>query len=238
MPEIDRIALTSRYDGFCMSAWHRAARSTRLGGVIVLQEVFGLTPHIADVMARLADEGYEVVAPSLFDRQERGFLRAADPQGLAEGIAAARATPNVQAVADMQAAFDFLGEGPRFAIGFCFGGVMAWLAAQHLGQLQGAACFYGRRIIDELGAPLRIPVLMHYGDRDSSIPLSDVQQVVSRHPSATIHIYPAGHAFCREGGENFDAASRDLAFRRTLDFMKVRSGRDATAVGRQPNCET
>ena len=223
-PDILRVNLTSAHDGFSLSAWHLAARSTRIGAVVVLQEVFGLTPHIADVMRRLAAAGYDVVAPSLFDRAERGFLRS-DPDGLTEGIAAARATPNAQALADMLAAFDYLGQGPRFAVGFCFGGVMAWIAAQHLVGLSGAVCFYGRRIIDELDAPLKVPVLMHYGDHDSSIPLSDVATVAARHPSAAIHIYPAGHAFCREGGENFDAAARDLAFARTLEFMRAQASR-------------
>ncbi|WP_179505491.1 MULTISPECIES: dienelactone hydrolase family protein [unclassified Sphingomonas] len=214
-PVIDRITLTSAYDGFRLSAWHLAARSTRRGGVVVLHEVFGLTPHMADVMQRLAAQGYDVVAPSLFDRIEPGFLRS----NAQEGIAAARATPNAQALGDMHAAFARLGEGPHFAVGFCFGGVMAWIAAQHLDGLAGAVSFYGRRIIEELQAPLQCPVQMHYGDRDGSIPLSDVAQVAARYPAAAIHVYPAGHAFCREGGSNFNPAARDLAFQRTLAFM-------------------
>jgi carboxymethylenebutenolidase len=221
---IDRITLTSAYDGFSLSAWHLAARSTRIGAVVVLQEVFGLTPHIADVIERLSGEGYDVIAPSLFDRIERGFLRTPHADGLAEGISAARATPNAQALGDMRAAFDYLGDGPRFAIGFCFGGVMAWLAAQHMPDMDGAICFYGRRIIDELDDPLQAPVLMHYGDRDAGIPLSDVATIAAKYPAAQIHVYPAGHAFCREGGENFDEASRDLAFERTLRFMDECAG--------------
>lgn len=205
-----------------MGAWNIATRRPRLGAVCVLQEVFGLTPHIADVMQRLADQGYDCIAPSLFDRIEPGFLRDDDPGHLAEGIAAARTTPNVQAIGDMRAALGFLGEGQKFAIGFCFGGVMAWLAAQHIAGLDGAVCFYGRRIIDELDVPLRCPVQMHYGDRDEGIPLVDVALVASRYPEARIHIYPAAHAFCRDGGAHFDASSRDLAFMRTLEFMQSR----------------
>tara|TARA_B110001454_G_scaffold177183_1_gene169570 strand:+ start:4377 stop:5069 length:693 start_codon:yes stop_codon:yes gene_type:complete len=222
---IEKVTLTSSYDGFTLNAWHVASKSRRRGAVIVLQEVFGLSPHIAEVMLWLSREGYDAIAPSLFDRIERGFERPTDADGLAKGIAAARATPNVQAIADMRAAFGYLGEGPRFAVGFCFGAVMAWLAAQHIGELKGAVCFYGRRIIDELELPLLVPVLMHYGDRDSSIALSDVSTVAALYPYVDIHIYPAGHAFCREGGENFNALSRDLAFSRTLNFL-------ATAVAK------
>lgn len=216
---ISRITLTSAYDGFELGAWHLAARPDRIGAAVVLQEVFGLTPHIAEVMRRLSARGYDVIAPSLFDRIERGYLRQPDAAGLAEGIAAARATANAQAIGDIRAALNGLGAGPKFAVGFCFGGVMAWLAAQHVGDLDGAVCFYGRRIIDELGAPLRCPVLMHYGDRDASIPSSDVEAVASAYPAARIQVYPAGHAFCREDGEHFDAASRDLAFARSFEFM-------------------
>lgn len=188
----------------------------------MLQEVFGLTPHIADMMQRLADHGYDCIAPSLFDRIEAGFMREDNPDQLADGIAAARATPNAQALGDMRAALGFFGDGPKFGVGFCFGGVMAWLAAQHITGLAGAVCFYGRRIIDELDAPLRCSVLMHYGDRDAGIPPDDVALVASRYPEARIHIYPAGHAFCREGGAHFDATSRDLAIARTLEFMGSR----------------
>lgn len=213
------LTLISGHDGFALGARHLPARGQRKGGVIVLQEVFGVSPHIESVMATLSGHGYETIAPSLFDRIERDFALAADADGLAAGIAAARSTPNAQAIADMNAALDRLQPGPTFALGFCFGGVMAWLAAQHCAGLTGAVCFYGRRIIDELNAPLSAPVQMHYGDHDTSIPLSDVATIADRYPAADIHIYPAGHAFCREDGENFDAASRDIAFGRSVDFL-------------------
>lgn len=211
--------LMSAHDGFSFEARYLAPQGVRLGGVVILQEVFGVSPHIEAVMRRLAAAGYETVAPSLFDRIERGFARPHDAVGLAAGIAAARSTPNMQAVADMTAALDSLASGPKFAIGFCFGGVMAWLAAQHIAGLAGAVCFYGRRIIDERNAPLRAPVLMHYGDRDANIPLSEVATIAAEYPAATIHVYPAGHAFCREGGEHFDFRSCEMAFDRTLAFM-------------------
>lgn len=218
--------LVSAHDGFAFGARHRSAFGDRKGGVVVLQEVFGVSPHIEAVMARLAAAGYETIAPSLFDRIERGFARIPNEDGLAEGIAAARATPNAQVVADVVAALYALAPGPKFALGFCFGGVVAWLAAQHVPGVAGAVCFYGRRIIDELDAPLRVPVLMHYGDRDTSIPLSDVATVARRHPAATLHLYPAAHAFCREAGAHFDEASRDLAFSRTLDFLDAIASAD------------
>ena len=220
---IERVVLTSPYDGFSLGALHLPPRAPRLGGAIILQEVFGLSAHVRQVMYCLSEWGYETIAPSLFDRIEADFIRPTDEQGLDEGIAAARATPNAQAIADMRAAIDRLDGGPNFAVGFCFGGVMAWLAAQNIGALNGAVCFYGRRIIDELSVPLLCPVLMHYGEHDRSIPLSDVQAIVAsgRYPKATIHIYEgAGHAFCREGGSNFDASSRELAFQRTREFMR------------------
>lgn len=216
---MQEVALLSAYDGFRFSARHLPARAPRKGGVIVLQEVFGVTPHIESVMVRLSGFGYETIAPSLFDRIVPNFALPADAQGLAAGIAAAKSTPNAQAIGDITAALQYLALGPKFAIGFCFGGVMAWLAAQYCEGLTGSVCFYGRRIIDELEHPLKVPIMMHYGDRDANIPLSDVALVGARYPAADIHIYPAGHAFCREDGDTYEAASCDLAFARTLRFM-------------------
>jgi carboxymethylenebutenolidase len=214
------VTLISEHDGFRFGARHLSARGSRKGGVVVLQEVFGVSAHIESVMVRLSSEGYETIAPSLFDRIAPNFTRPDDADGLAAGIAAARSTPNVQAVADIAAALQYLAPGQKFAVGFCFGGVMAWLAAQYCESLSGSICFYGRRIIDELDAPLNAPVMMHYGDRDANIPLSDVAAIKARYPAADIHIYPAGHAFCREDGENYDLPSRDLAFARSLRFMQ------------------
>jgi carboxymethylenebutenolidase len=218
-PLMQDVGLLSGHDGFRLGARHLAARGPRKGGVVVLQEVFGVTPHIKSVMVRLSSSGYETIAPSLFDRIAPNFALPADAEGLAAGIAAARSTPNVQAVADITAALHSLAPGPKFAVGFCFGGVMAWLAAQYCEGLAGSVCFYGRRIIDQLDAPLKAPVMMHYGDRDANIPLSDVASIQARYAEADIHLYPAGHAFCRDDGENYDAASCDLAFARTLRFM-------------------
>jgi len=214
------VTLISEHDGFRLGARHLPGRGSRKGGVVVLQEVFGVSAHIESVMVRLSSEGYETIAPSLFDRIAPNFTRPDDVDGLAAGIAAARSTPNVQAVADITAALQYLVPGPKFAVGFCFGGVMAWLAAQYCEGLSGSICFYGRRIIDELDAPLIAPVMMHYGDRDANIPLSDVEVIQARYPAAEIHTYPAGHAFCREDGENYDLPFSDLAFARTLRFMK------------------
>lgn len=218
---MEDVILRSGYDGFELGARHLPARAPRKGGVVVLQEVFGVSPHIESVMVRLSNAGYETIAPSLFDRITPNFAIPDDAKGLEAGIAAARSTPNAQAVADIATALQTLAPGPKFAVGFCFGGVMAWLAAQYCEGLAGSACFYGRRIIDELDAPLKAPVVMHYGDRDANIPLSDVEAIGARFPAADIHIYPAGHAFCRENGETYDAASCDLAFARTLGFMNA-----------------
>lgn len=221
------IALTSSHDGFRLGARHLPATGHRKGGVVVLQEVFGVSPHIETVMRRLSALGYETIAPSLFDRIAPGFALDADEEGLAAGIAAARSTPSAQAVGDIAAALDVLEEGPKFAMGFCFGGVMAWLAAQHFPDLAGAICFYGRRIIDELDLPLQVPVILHYGDHDPSIPLSDVATITARYPEAELHIYPASHAFCRESGPHYDAAACDLAFERSIAFIEANSVRSA-----------
>src|SRR5690606_9746470 len=113
-----------------------------LGGVVVIQEIFGLTDHIADMCRFFADAGYEVAAPALFERIEAGFHAELDAAGIEKGRAAVAASPWPQVVADMQAAVDALPR-PCYVTGFCYGGAAAWMAAAQCSGLSAASCFYG-----------------------------------------------------------------------------------------------
>lgn len=210
-------------DGFDLPCWFEPHQGARKGGVVVAQEIFGLTEHIREVCRRFAHAGYDAIAPSLYERVEAGFHAAHDPDGIAKGLAAATATPMKQAAADMQACIDSL-EGPVFTTGFCYGGAIAWLSAQHCTGVAAASGFYGRLINRLLDAPPKAPILLHYGLNDAGIPLTEVDKVRAAFPDVPIHLYEAGHGFCREASNDFHAPSRDLAFERTLDFFAAHAG--------------
>jgi carboxymethylenebutenolidase len=210
--------LKSPHDGFMLPCWFEPALGERKGGVVVAQEIFGITDHIREVCARFAREGYDAIAPSLYERVEARFHAEHDAAGIAKGVKAAEATPMRQAAADMQACIESLA-GPVYATGFCYGGAIAWLAAQRCMGLAGASGFYGRLINRLLDAPPQAPIILHYGRNDAGIPLTEVDKVRAAFPDVPIYLYDAGHGFCREASSDFHAPSRDLAMQRTLDFF-------------------
>ncbi len=214
----EQIKLKSSHDGFVFPALKHSPPSKPLGGVVVIQEIFGLTPHIAEMSAAFAEAGYEAIAPALFERVEKGFLAEPDAAGVAKGRAAVTATPWDQVAADIQAAIDALPK-PCFVTGFCWGGAAAWLAAQRCKQVRAASCFYGRLITNLLDAPTKAPVMLHYGARDASIPPEDIERVRLAAPNAPLYLYDAGHGFCRKASADYDAASCDLALSRTLNWF-------------------
>lgn len=213
------IELQSKHDDFSFTALRVEPTGAPIGAVIVLQEIFGLTDHIADICARFAAAGYTAIAPSLYDRVERGFHAGHDPEGVKKGIAAVMASPWRQVAADIQAAIDAAPK-PAYVTGFCYGAAATWIAASHCTGLKAASCFYGRLIADLLDANKpAVPVMLHYGARDASIPPENIEKVRLATPDSPLYLYDAGHGFCREGGSDFDGPSRDLAMTRTLDWF-------------------
>lgn len=211
--------LISAHDGFSLGAHRADPKAAPIGGVVVLQEIFGVTDHIKEICARFAAAGYAAIAPNLYDRVERGFHAEHDADGVKKGIAAVMASPWPQVVGDIQAAIDALPQ-PAYVTGFCYGGAAAWVAAAHCSGLKAASCFYGRLIADLLGANKpTIPVMLHYGAHDASIPPENVEKVRLAAPDSPLYLYDAGHGFCREASSDFHAPSRDLAMARTLDWF-------------------
>ena len=213
-----QIELQSRIDGYSLGALVAEPKGTPIGGVVVLQEVFGLSDHIAEMCAFFADAGYRTIAPGLFERIERGFHAGMDSQGFDKARAAVAATPWPQALSDIQAAIDALPK-PVYVTGFCYGGTAAWMAAAQCEGVKAAACFYGRMIADLLDNTPKAPVMLHYGAHDPSIPVENVEKVRLAAPQSPLYLYDAGHGFCRVGSHDYNAAARDLALSRTLDWF-------------------
>ncbi len=212
------LTLHSKFDGFALPALSLAPAGAPIGGVVVIQEIFGLTDHIADMCAVFADAGYSVLAPSLFDRVEPNFQADMSPEGIQKGIAAVRACSWEQVASDVQAALDALPK-PAYVTGFCYGGAVAWLAAARCTGVSAASCFYGRLIADMLDEKPKAPVMLHYGARDAGIPMENVERVRAAAPDAPLHLYDAGHGFCRKASHDYDAPSCELALSRTLDWF-------------------
>ena len=163
-------------DSFKLGAYRADPSGPPKGGIVVIQEIFGVNHHIRAVSDRLAAEGYAAVAPALFDRQQPNFECGYTP----DEIANARkfvANPDWGAMMrDVQAAIDEAKKsGPAAIIGFCMGGTLAFLAAAKLNGLSAAIGYYGGQIAKNADEKPKIPTQLHFGEKDASIPMSDVE---------------------------------------------------------------
>jgi len=220
----ETIRLTSPLDGFAFDAWREAPGDARRGGLVLIQEIFGVTDHIRDLAAGFAADGYETLAPAFFDRRSKGFEAGYDAEGIARGRALSEATPWDEVAADLQAAIDALAP-PVFAVGYCWGGTGAWLAACRCAGLTAASSFYGRRIPELMAETPKVPIILHFGRTDSSIPPAIVEAIGAAHPDIPIHLYDAGHGFVSDRRADHHPDAARLARLRTLKLFARGGGR-------------
>ncbi len=219
----ETIRLTNRTDGAQFAAWRAAPPDARRGGLVVIQEIFGVNDHIRRVADGYAADGYEVLAPSLFDRLEPDFEAGYDAAGVAAGRRLSEATPWDQVAEDLTAAIEALAP-PVFVVGYCWGGTAAWLAACRCPGVAAASSFYGRRIVELLAETPRCPVILHFGDRDPSIPPEAVERIAEAFPDLPIYHYDAGHGFACEARGDYQADAARLARLRTLQLFAMNGG--------------
>jgi carboxymethylenebutenolidase len=219
----DVVQLTSARDGFPFAAYHAAVSDARRGGLVILHAIWGVTPHLRALADAYAEAGYEVLVPSLFDRFQTGFAaRDFDPALMAQQMSFGERTHWGAEVLDaVQAAIDAL-EPPVFALGFCFGGTAAWLAAARCTGLSAVASFYGGQIKDHLADAPRVPTILHLGKTDELIPPADVEAIRAAYPDLPVYMYEAGHAFVAPNGYHEDSAR--LSKLRTLALFSRNSG--------------
>jgi carboxymethylenebutenolidase len=209
-------------DGFTFDAYHAAPTGARKGGVIVVQEIFGLDEHVRRDVDRWASFGFEAVAPSLFDRREPGFVAAHDQAGMVAGVTHARAIPVELPLADIAAARDYLApKGKVFIVGYCYGGSMAWLAAGKVEGLSGSSSYYGSMVQANAALKPMCPTIIHLGRLDGHIPADEVEAAVkASNPEVPVYIYEdAGHGFNNEDPARHDSTSAELARKRTLELF-------------------
>jgi carboxymethylenebutenolidase len=203
-----------------ISGWRADPVGAAKGGLVVVQEIFGVNGHMREVCDRYAAEGFVALAPAYFDPVEHGVELGYDGHGIERGKTLVDKLGLESATTITRAAADQLQRsGLRVGVvGFCWGGTVALLANLRLGL--PAVSYYGARNAGFLDEPLRAPMLFHFGSKDRSIPSEVVEQHRQKMPSADIHVYPAGHAFDRDCDPTvFDSASARLARTRTLAFF-------------------
>jgi carboxymethylenebutenolidase len=190
------------------------------GAVVVAQEIFGVNSHIRAVCDDFAKQGYVAVAPALFDRVERDVQLGYTADDIARGRALREPVSLENAQADMEAAAkEVAGVGRIGAVGYCWGGTVAWVAATRSKTFAAAVGYYGGGVTGLADERPNCPVQLHFGDQDQSIPIAEVRKMMAAHPEIPVFIYPAGHGFNCDQRQSYHAESARLARERTLAFF-------------------
>lgn len=216
----ETITLTTA-DGAKISAYRADPAGTPKGGIVVVQEIFGVNHHIRAVADKFAAVGYLAVAPALFDRVEKNVELGYDGNGMTSGIALAGKSPTPHALQDIAAAADVAAAGGKVGIvGFCWGGSLAYAASAQLpDKIAAAVGYYGGQIAKNIAPALHTPIILHFGEHDDHIPMSDVGAIREAHPDVPVYVYDAGHGFNCDERASYDKASAGLAWTRTLEFF-------------------
>ena len=219
------ITLTSK-DGFQLGAYKAEPEGKPRGAVVVIQEIFGVNHHIRSVADRYAQLGFVAIAPALFDRGEKNFQSGYDGAAMDKARGMTQKIPLDQRLADTQAAIDAVKSVGKVAVlGYCMGGSIAFLSATRLSGVSAAVGYYGGQIAQFAEEKPKAPVMLHFGEKDQSIPLTDVEKSKAAQPGTPIFVYMgAGHGFhCDERG-SFNAEAAQVAACRSEEFLAKHIG--------------
>ncbi|MBO9708328.1 MAG: dienelactone hydrolase family protein [Caulobacter sp.] len=220
----ETVTLTSAVDGFQFTAAHAQPQGPRKGGIVLVQEIFGLDRYMLEDVARWSALGFEVLAPSIFDRAQPGYVAEHEPAAFPIGVGHVQSIGLEKMLSDIQACIDELApRGPVFAAGYCLGGSLVWLAAGKLKGLAAGAAYYGSMIAANAEQALNAPVIVHLGRKDAHIPADEVAaKIAAAHPDVAVHIYEnSGHGFNNDGRPDSDAADAQLARERSLALFQA-----------------
>jgi len=222
MAEMIKIKSTAE-DGFEFGALHAAAEGRRRGGVIVIQEIFGIDKYVQEDVARWSKLGFEALAPSMYDRVEPGFVTGHDDAGMQAAIATVTKAKPADALADIAACIAYLApRGPVFIVGYCYGGTMVWQAAGRLNGLAAGSSYYGGGVAGAADLTPKCPVICHFGRKDGHIPADEVTgKIKAAQPAVPVYIYESsGHGFNNDGRPDSDPDDAKLARERTLALFE------------------
>lgn len=221
MSDKGQFILLDARDGFSFSAYQCLPEQTPKGGVLIIQEVFGVNKHIREVAEFYAAQGYAVLAPAIFDRVKPGIELNYDEAGLAEGLSYALEQLDRDVILDdlAVATVALKSYGKIGCVGYCFGGLLSYLSASRIADLECAVSYYGGRIADALDSVPQVPIMFHFGSKDSHIPLEQVETIKAALPNAPLYIYDADHGFNCDHRGSYDASAAKVAQERTLDFL-------------------
>jgi carboxymethylenebutenolidase len=209
-------------DGHRLDAYLAEPPGQSRGGIVVIQEIFGITRHIRAVADQYAAAGFTAVAPALFDRVERKV--DVPYTDMATGFSYVQRLKNEEVMLDVQAGIDrVVSAGKVGVVGYCWGGTMAYLAAARL-SVAATVAYYGGGINNYTAEKPRCPIMFHFGEKDSHIPKSAVDKIRVDVPAGIFYLYPADHGFNCTDRASYEPESAKLALQRSLEFFHKHVG--------------
>jgi len=213
-------------DGFSFDAYRADPIGKPRGAIVVIQEIFGVNHHIKNVTDRYAALGFVAIAPAVFDRAEKHFDVGYDQPSMEKGRGARGKVTNEQLLMDTQAAIDAVKSAGKVGIiGYCMGGTVAFLSACRLDGLSAAVGYYGGGVAAAAEEKPRVPTMLHFGEQDQSIPMTDVDKIKKARPETPIFVYSgAGHGFHCDERASFNAEAAQVAACRSQEFFAKNIG--------------
>lgn len=214
-------------DGHELGAYVARPKGEPLGAVIVIQEIFGVNASVRSVADEYARHDFVAIAPALFDRFGKSIELGYTNEDLKKAYELyGKLNPDTQLLDIAAAAEHVAGTGKGTGvIGFCYGGLLAWLSATRAKalktDLKSAVGFYAGGIGKFATEQPSCPVQLHFGAEDEHIGKDQIDAVRTAHPDVEIFLYEgAGHAFANEARASYVPAASKLAHERALAFLK------------------
>ena len=212
-------------DGHKLAAYRAEPAGKARGGIVVIQEIFGVNSHVKSVADGYAADGYLAIAPAMFDRVQRGFDVGYTPEDIAKGRELRPKISVDWAMKDTEAAVKAAASAGKVGIvGYCWGGFVVWMASARIPGLACAVPYYGGGILDNADIEPKVPVMGHFGEKDSMIPVDGVKKLAEKHKKHQIFIYAADHGFNCDQRGSYNAAAAKQARERTLAFFRQHVG--------------
>ena len=207
-------------DNHLLTAYISQPSGKPKGGIVILQEIFGVNSHIKEVTDFYASKGYLCIAPSLFDRVEKNVTLNYDENGILKG----RHLKNMCdkfALKDIEASISVVSSAGKVGvIGFCWGGSLSYRIGCEYSNLSASVCYYGGDIPKLRYLKPKCNILTHFGELDKGIPIKDVEVFKEKRPEVRTYKYPADHGFNCDHRRQFNKACARIALDRTLKFLE------------------
>jgi carboxymethylenebutenolidase len=215
-------------DGHELDAYVAYPAVECIGGIVLIQEIFGVNEHIQRIANQYAEDGFTVIAPALFDRIQRSVQLKYEGEDMKKAIDLMQRLSPDTSLMDIAAAYGVAKQTERgvAVIGYCYGGMLSWLTATRGEDLKMRpdCCvgYYPGGIGKFATEEPSCPVMLHFGGDDSHIGQDQIEAVRSAHPEVEIYIYDgAQHAFNCDSRTSFNPSASKLARERTLAFLKT-----------------